>query len=84
MFFGHTELGMWDLSSPTRGQIHTPCIGTLTLNHWATRNVPCFKFFCDKKKMIYYLSLNQFLLSCLWLYIFFQVSLFYFIYQCTV
>ena len=53
MFFGHTELGMWDLSSPTRGQIHTPCIGTLTLNHWATRDVPCFKFFCDKKKMIY-------------------------------
>ena len=50
MFFGHTELGMWDLSSLTRGQIHTPCIGTLTLNHWATRDVPCFKFFCDKKK----------------------------------
>ena len=33
--------GMWDLSSPTRGQTHTPCIGRRTLNHWTAREVPC-------------------------------------------
>ena len=31
---------MWDLSSPTRDQIHTPCIGRRSLNHWITREVP--------------------------------------------
>ena len=32
--------GMWDLSSPTRDQTHTPCIGKRSLNHWTAREVP--------------------------------------------
>ena len=31
---------MWDLSSPTRGQIHVPCLARQILNHWTTREVP--------------------------------------------
>ena len=31
--------GMWDLSSMTRSQTCTPCIGRGGLNHWATREV---------------------------------------------
>ena len=34
--------GMWDLSSPTRNQIHVPCIGRWSLNHWIARQVPLF------------------------------------------
>ena len=30
---------MWDLSSPTRGRTHVPCIGMGILNHWTTRVV---------------------------------------------
>ena len=29
--------GMWDPSSPTRDQIHTPCIGRRSPNHWTAR-----------------------------------------------
>ena len=32
--------GMWDFSSPTRDQTHTPCIGRRSLNHWTPREVP--------------------------------------------
>ena len=32
--------GMWDLSSLTRDQTHTPCIGRRSLNHWTIREVP--------------------------------------------
>ena len=32
--------GMWDLSSPTTDQTHTPCMGKGSLNHWTTREVP--------------------------------------------
>ena len=32
--------GMWDLSSPTRDQIHIPCIARWILNPWTTREVP--------------------------------------------
>ena len=32
--------GMWDLSSRTRDQTHTPCIGRRSLNHWTGREVP--------------------------------------------
>ena len=32
--------GMWDLSSPTRDQTLTPCIGRRSLNHWTAREVP--------------------------------------------
>ena len=32
--------GMWDLSSRTRDQTHTPCIGRRRLNHWTGREVP--------------------------------------------
>ena len=31
--------GIWDLSSQTRDQTHTPCIGRQSLNHWTTREV---------------------------------------------
>ena len=31
---------MWDLSSPTRNQTHTPCVGRQSLNHCATREAP--------------------------------------------
>ena len=31
---------MCDLSSPTRDQTHTPCIGRWNLNHWTVREVP--------------------------------------------
>ena len=33
--------GMWDLSSLTRDQTRTPCIGRQSLNHWTAREVPC-------------------------------------------
>ena len=33
---------MWDLSSPTRDQTRTPCIGRRSLNHWIAREVPAF------------------------------------------
>ena len=32
--------GIWDLSSPTWDQTHTPCIGRRSLNHWTTREIP--------------------------------------------
>ena len=32
--------GMWDLSSPTRGRTHVPCIAWQILNHWTTREMP--------------------------------------------
>ena len=35
---------MWDLSSPTREQIHTPCIARQILNHWTAREVPPWEF----------------------------------------
>jgi len=31
--------GMWDPSSPTRDQTHTPCTGSF--NHWVAREVSC-------------------------------------------
>ena len=31
---------MWDLSSPTRGQTCSPCIGRWSLNPWTAREVP--------------------------------------------
>ena len=36
--------GMWDLSSPTRNLICTPCIGRQSFNHWTTREVPNMHF----------------------------------------
>ena len=36
---------MWDLSSPTRDQTHTPCIGRQSLHHWTTREVPFHHIF---------------------------------------
>ena len=32
--------GMWNLGSPTRDWIFTPCIERWSLNHWTTREVP--------------------------------------------
>ena len=49
-FFLAALHSMWDLSSLTRGQIHTPCIGSTQFNHWTTREIPrsifllCFFF----------------------------------------
>ena len=37
--------GMWDLSSLTRDQTHTPCIGRQSLNHWPTRKSPMLSAF---------------------------------------
>ena len=37
--------GMWDLSSPTRDQTHTPCIGRRSLNNWTTREIPKYSFY---------------------------------------
>ena len=34
----------WDLSSLTRDQTRTPCIGRQSLNHWTTRKVPILIF----------------------------------------
>ena len=31
---------MWDLSSRTRDQTHTPRTGRQSLNHWTAREVP--------------------------------------------
>ena len=39
-FFLAMPCSMWDLSSPTRDQTHAPCIGSVSLNHWTTREVP--------------------------------------------
>ena len=36
--------GMWDLSSPTRNQICTLCIGRWTLDHWTSKEVPGLTF----------------------------------------
>ena len=38
------SIGVWDLSSLTKGQTHIPCIGRQVLNHWTTREVPHFYF----------------------------------------
>jgi hypothetical protein len=36
---------MWDLSYPTRDQIHTACVGRQILNYWTARDVPKHLFF---------------------------------------
>ena len=38
--FGFLATGMWDLSSRTRDQTHTPGMGKQNLNHWIAREVP--------------------------------------------
>ena len=40
--------GMWDLSSLTRDQTLTPCIGRGGLNYWMAREVPTQSFFKRK------------------------------------
>ena len=39
-FFFTAPQGMWDPSSLTRDQTHSPCTGRQNLNHWTTREVP--------------------------------------------
>ena len=39
-WFFWPHVGMWDLSSPTRGKNCTPCIRRWSLNHWSTKEVP--------------------------------------------
>ena len=36
--------GVWNLSSPTRDGICTPCVGRRSPKHWTTREVPGKKF----------------------------------------
>ena len=43
LFFGPEACG--NLSSPTRDQTHTPCIGRQSLNHWSAREVPAMALF---------------------------------------
>ena len=44
--------GMWHLSSPTRDQTHTLCIGRQRLNHWIAGEVPhVFILICIRKNM---------------------------------
>ena len=50
-FFLAVQCGIWDLSSPTRGQTHIPCIGRQILNHWTTREVPPMVLFLMAKKL---------------------------------
>ena len=42
--------GMWDLSSLTRDQTCTPCIGRQSPNHWTIRGVPRDKFLISSNK----------------------------------
>ena len=35
---------VWDPSSLTRDQTHTPCIGRQSLNHWTAREFPSVPF----------------------------------------
>ena len=41
--------GMWDLSSPTRDQTCTLCLGRPSFNHWTTREVP--SSLCNLRKV---------------------------------
>ena len=40
MFWFFDPQGIWDLSSPTRDQTHTLCVGSWSPNHWTAREVP--------------------------------------------
>ena len=51
--------GMWDLSSLTRDQTCTPCIGRQTLNHWTMREVPSLLYFEPIKHCFVYISPNS-------------------------
>ena len=50
--------GMWDLSSPTTDQTHTPCIGRRSLNHWFTREVPSIFFLLWESKWNFIVVVN--------------------------
>ena len=43
-------LGMWNLSSLTRDQTCTPCIGRQSLNHWTATEVPQSPFRASAKQ----------------------------------
>ena len=43
---------MWDLSSLTRDQTHTPVVEARSLNHWTTREVPVMVISCKMKTTI--------------------------------
>ena len=36
--------GKWDLSSLTKDQTHSLCLGRQSLNHWSTREIPVISF----------------------------------------
>ena len=60
MFWFFTVRHVWDLSSPTRDQTQTPCIGRQSFNHCSARKVPqcSFAFSPFTKKKMRYLSQN--------------------------
>ena len=71
--------GMWDLTSLTRDQTCTPCIGRQSVNHWTTREVPgcmyiynCYILFLDWSLDYYVISF----LSLLTIFFFFLIYLF--------
>ena len=45
--------GMWDLSSPARDWICTPCTGKWSLNHWSAREVPALSTYLSIYLSIY-------------------------------
>ena len=51
--------GMWDLSSWTRNQTHTPFTGRQSLNHWTTKEVPVISFKNEKSKHLSYSNYSR-------------------------
>ena len=47
---------IWGFSSLTRGQTQAPCIGTWSLSHWITREVPGKSFL---KLPLFYLAAEE-------------------------
>ena len=45
MFWFYWPWGIWDLSSLTRDETHTPCNGRRSLKHWTAREVPLAEVF---------------------------------------
>ena len=56
--------GMWDLSSPTRDQVHTTCTGRWSLNFWTAREAHFLnakiKKFCSNEKQIHFWCFKDF------------------------
>ena len=58
--------GMQDLSSPTRDRTCVPTLGTQSINHWTTREVPnlyCFHTCFSSLDMASFTSLSVFIVA---------------------